>query len=130
MVGNEAMIVAGLGCRRDCPADDIVVLVRRAIESAGCTVAALAAPDFRGDEPGVQVAAVSLGLPLTLVDRDGLAAAQSRCVTRSMRAEHATGFASVAEAAALCAAGPDSVLLLPRIAGARATCALARSGAA
>jgi cobalt-precorrin 5A hydrolase len=38
-----------------------------------------------------------------------------------------TGLASVAEAAALAAAGPDSRLLLPRISGARATCALAIS---
>lgn len=123
------MIVAGVGCRRDCPAEDIVALVRRATASAGCAVSALAAPDFRSDERGVQSAAATLGLPLTLVDRDALAAAQSRCVTRSMRVEHATGLASVAEAAALSAAGPASVLLMPRIAGARATCALARSSA-
>lgn len=123
------MIVAGVGCRRNCPADDIVALVRRAMASAGCVVSTLAAPDFRGDEPGVQGAADKLALPLTLVDRDALAAAQSRCVTRSMRVEHATGFSSVAEAAALSAAGPASVLVLPRIAGAHATCALARASA-
>jgi cobalt-precorrin 5A hydrolase len=123
------MIVAGVGCRRDCPAGDVVALVRRAMASAGCAVSALAAPEFRRDEPGVRRAAASLGLPLTLVDRDALAAAQSRCVTHSIHAEHAFGLASIAEAAALCAAGPESVLVLPRIAGARATCALARSGA-
>lgn len=121
------MIVAGVGCRRDCPADDIVAVVRDAILRAGCEPSVLAAPDFRGEEPGVQRAATRLGLKLALVDREALAAVQSRCVTHSTRAAQATGFASVAEAAALSAAGVGSVLVLPRIAGTRATCALARA---
>jgi cobalt-precorrin 5A hydrolase len=52
-----------------------------------------------------------------------MAAAQSRCPTASLTAASATGFASVAEAAAIGAAG---ALLLPRIASSQATCAIGR----
>ncbi len=121
------MIVAGIGCRLGCPASEIAALVRRALESTHCDASALAAPDFRAKEANVWIAAEDLALPLLLVDRHELAAAQERCVTRSEWAKHATGLSSVAEAAALAAAGPGSTLLLPRIANASATCALARA---
>jgi cobalamin biosynthesis protein CbiG len=68
-------------------------------------------------------AAARLGLPLLFVDDAALRAAQPHCVTRSAAAERATGFASVAEAAAI---GMGGVLLLPRLAGAGVTCAVAR----
>jgi cobalamin biosynthesis protein CbiG len=122
MVGGEAVIVAGIGCRRGCPAEAIVTLVRRA-EALGEKAEVLAAPAFKQDEPGLREAAALLGLALILEDEATLAAAQARCVTRSAAAERATGFASVAEAAALGAAG---VLLVPRLAGVGVTCALAR----
>jgi cobalamin biosynthesis protein CbiG len=121
MAGGEAMIVAGIGCRRGCPAEAIVALVREA-ESLAERVGALAAPAFKRDEPGLHQAAERLGLPLLFVEDAAMAAAQSRCVTSSNAAEHATGFASVAEAAAL---GAGGVLLLPRLTGAGVTCALA-----
>ncbi len=116
------MIVAGIGCRRFCPADAIVALVREA-EALAETVGALAAPAFKRGEPGLHEAADRLGLPLLFVEDAAMAAAQARCVTRSDAAERVTGFASVAEAAAL---GAGGVLLLPRLAGAGVTCALAR----
>jgi cobalt-precorrin 5A hydrolase len=122
MAGGEAVIVAGIGCRRGCPADAIVALVRQA-ETLAAPVAALAAPAFKRNEPGLLQAADRLGVPLLFVEDTALAAAQVLCVTRSDAAERATGFASVAEAAAL---GAGGVLLLPRLTGAGVTCALAR----
>ena len=71
----------------------------------------------------MQEAATLLGLPLLLVDDAALHDAQPRCPTRSTAALHATGLASVAEAAALAASGGP--LLLPRITAGGATCALA-----
>jgi len=115
------MIVAGIGCRRDCPADDIVALMRRA-ESLCRTVDALAAPAFKRHEPGLHEAAARLGLPLRFIPDAALQAAQPHCPTRSQTAAAATGFASIAEAAAI---GDGGTLLLPRIAAARATCAIA-----
>ena len=49
-------------------------------------------------------------------------------VTRSARIEALRGVGSLAEAAALAAAGPQGRLVLPRIASAGATCALATLG--
>ncbi len=127
MGGDQAItrIVAGLGFRRDCPGADIAAIVRDAGARAGRAVDALAVPDFKADELGVRDAARTLALPVIRVTRDALRGEQGRCPTRSEVAWQATGFASVAEAAALAAAGGNGKLILPRIAGERATCALA-----
>lgn len=117
------MIAAGLGCRRGCGAEEIAALVRRAEALAGRTADALAAPASKRDEAGLHGAARLLGLPLHFVDRAALLAVQPRCATVSDAALRAVGVASVAEGAALAVAGGR--LLLPRIAGPRATCALA-----
>lgn len=119
------MIVAGIGCRHGCPAEDIVALVLAAQDRAACRVDALAAPAFKRDEAGLHDAARRLGVGLAFVDAPALAAVQPLCPTRSALAEQHAGAASVAEGAALAASG--GVLLLPRIANGRATCALARS---
>jgi cobalamin biosynthesis protein CbiG len=122
VVGGEAVIVAGIGCRRGCSAEAIVGLVRRA-EALAAPVEALAAPAFKRDEPGLREAAALLRVGLLFEDDATLAAAQARCVTRSAVAARATGFASVAEAAAV---GAGGVLLLARLTGAGVTCAVAR----
>jgi cobalt-precorrin 5A hydrolase len=136
MGGGEAMtrntlgrVIAGVGCRAGCPAEDIVALVQEACARTGRPASALAAPAFKQGERGVRDAARLLALPLLLVDDAALAAAQPRCPTRSDVAARAVGAASVAEGSALAAAGAGGRLLLPRIGGARATCALAEEPA-
>ncbi len=127
MGGNQAMsgVIAGIGCRRGCPADAIVTVLRRASALAGQEASTLAAPAFKSAEPGLKEAAQRLGLMLIFVSSAALAEAQARCVTVSARAAQATGVASVAEGCALAAAGVESRLILPRISGDGATCALA-----
>ncbi|MBP2313113.1 cobalamin biosynthesis protein [Azospirillum soli] len=125
------MIAAGIGCRTGCAGDEIATLVRAAFDEAAIqdgTVAVLAAPERKRHEEGVHEAARLLALPLHFIDDAAMAAAQDRTLTRSARVEAAVGIASVAEAAALAAAGPGSRLLLPRRSTPRATCALAISG--
>ena len=126
---TTARIIAGVGCRRDCPAEDIIAVIREATATAGCAVAALAVPWFKLDETGPHEAASMLGVPLVPVGGAALAAAEVRCATHSEMALHWVGFSSVAESAALAAAGPEARLVLPRIAGKRATCALAEAPA-
>lgn len=121
------MIVAGIGCRRACPATDIIAVLRTAEAQAGVSVRMLAAPTFKSHEPSLVEAASLLGLTLILVEDDAMQKAQSQCQTVSDAALRHTGHASVAEAAAIAAAGPGARLLLPRINNARATCALAES---
>ncbi|GAA4259110.1 cobalamin biosynthesis protein [Azospirillum formosense] len=126
------IIAAGIGCRAGCPGDEIAGLVRATVAEAALDEAArravqLAAPMRKRNEAGVAEAARLLALPLQFVDDSALMAVQDRVQTRSARVEAAVGVASVAEAAALAAAGPGSTLLLPRRSTPRATCALAIS---
>lgn len=125
------MIVAGIGCRAGCDADEIVALIDQAVAKAGianCKFTALAIPAFKANEPGPRVAAERLGLPLLPIGDQAMRDAEPRCPTRSEKVREVTGLASIAEAAALAAAGTGGRLVLPRIASARATCALAERG--
>ncbi len=130
MGGGEAVsVVAGIGCRAGTPSEAIIAVVRDACARAGRDPATLAAPAFKAAEAGLVQAAQRLGMTLHWVSGADLAAAQPSCVTLSAAAGRATGVASVAEGCALAAAGPHATLLLPRIAHAAATCALAESRA-
>ena len=111
------MMVAGIGCRRGCPAEAIIALVRQA-----GPVDALTAPDWKRDEPGLQEAARTLGLPLWFVGKDALAAVQGSCPTQSATVASATGLGSIAEAAALAGGG---ILSRARFGTGWATCAVA-----
>jgi cobalt-precorrin 5A hydrolase len=125
----EAMMVAGLGCRRGAREEDIVAAIAEALAVAGRpggTVARLATSAARAQEPAILNAAASLGLTLDAVAEAALQAAAPGCLSRSARVLAETGVPSLAEAAALASAGPGAVLLGPRVAVARsATCALA-----
>ncbi len=120
-------IVAGIGCRSLCPAEDIIDLIQTACAQTGRQAAAIAAPEFKRAEPGLAEAARRLAVPLLFVAEPALRDAQPGCPTSSAAAAGATGIASVAEGSALAASGPGGRLILPRIAGKRATCALAEA---
>ncbi|WP_262027041.1 cobalamin biosynthesis protein [Microvirga sp. Mcv34] len=123
------MIVAGVGFRRGVAAEEIVALVEQALERAALTrgwLTTLATMKALADLPAFTEAAHRLAVPATAVDESALSAAVPRVRTQSARSIAAHGVGSVAEAAALAAAGPNSDLVLARIASASATCALAR----
>ncbi len=120
-----SVVAAGVGCRRDCTAEDIVAIVERAERECGFRATVIAAPARKSEEPGLRDAAVRLGRSLRFVEDAALAAAQRDCVTFSETVHHHVGVASVAEAAALAAAGAGARLVLPRISMASATCAMA-----
>ena len=127
------MIVAGIGCRRGVSAAAIEAVIGAALARAGLgkdALALIATAAAKCDEPGIAAAASALGLPVVSVSRPELEHAGARGVTRSARVLALTGVPSVAEAAALAAAGKDARLLLPRLALGPATCALATNGAA
>jgi cobalt-precorrin 5A hydrolase len=129
----EAMsgrVIAGIGCRRNCSAEDVLSVIGRASAETGRPVHVLAVPSFKSDEAGLHEAARRLGIPLMLIDSMALAAAQDHCITRSPHVEQAVGVASVAEGCALAAAGAGGRLLNARIASGAATCALAEELAA
>lgn len=122
-------LYAGIGYRSATTAAEIVALVDDALLRTG---------HQRGDLTGLAVrqhgashdapaeAARGLGIALHPMTGDELAACAGRCKTESKASQRHTGLPSVAEAAALAAAGDAGDLVLPRIKSANATCALAR----
>ena len=129
---DQAMIVAGVGCRKGVRAADIEAAIAAAFDRAGIAASQLrliATSAAKGGEPGIVAAASAIGVPLALIPLGDLAAAGIRATTRSERVMALAGVPSVAEAAALAAGGPDARLIAPRIAVGPATCALAATEA-
>ncbi len=123
------MIAAGVGFRRSVAADEIVLLVEQALEQASLRLdqlSRLATIEPLAALPAFTEAAHRLSVIVTPVGELELAAAAPGVRTQSARSLAAHGVGSVAEAAALGAAGPGSTLVLERIASPSATCALAR----
>ncbi len=125
--GAESRLVAGLGFRRGAQAADIVALIGRALAAAGLgdRLVAIATAADRAAEPAIREAAAAFGLVPLALDADALVRADHRVPTRSVRIERLRGVGSLAEAAALAAAGEAGHLALARIVGPGATCALA-----
>jgi cobalt-precorrin 5A hydrolase len=130
---EKAMIVAGVGCKRGAPARDIEAAIRAALARANIAAEAvdlIATIAAKSGEAGIKAAAAKLGVAIIAVPEVELQAATDRTETRSERVLALAGVPSVAEAAALAAAGPTARLIGPRLAVRAATCALAASGQA
>jgi cobalt-precorrin 5A hydrolase len=126
----EAMIVAGIGCRKGASARDIDAVIDAALAEARIPVSELtviATAELKMNEPGIAEAASARGLRVEVVPQAQLEEADTRASTSSQRVRAAAGVGSVAEAAALAAAGPGAQLLIPRVVLGPATCALAAS---
>lgn len=117
------MNVAGIGCRRGVARAEVEVAIAAVLARDGHPrIDALATGEAKRDEPAIAAAAASLGLPLLYPD---LTDAVAATLTRSARVESLLGVPSLAEAAALAAAGPGATLLGPRLAVGQVTCAIA-----
>jgi cobalt-precorrin 5A hydrolase len=122
------MIAAGIGCKRGAAASDIEAAIHAALASARIEADALdviATIEAKSAEAGIRTAAAKLGVTLMVVPELELFAANGRVETHSERVAVLSGVGSVAEAAALAAAGPASTLIVPRLIVGAATCALA-----
>jgi cobalt-precorrin 5A hydrolase len=127
MAVGEAMIVAGIGCRKGATPEEIGAALDTALERAGRPLARielLATTARKREEAGI-AAAAARGLRLVYVEPDALEIASARGATWSRRVLALAGVPSVAEAAALAAGGPKARLILPRIVVGPVTCALA-----
>jgi cobalt-precorrin 5A hydrolase len=124
---DQAMIIAGVGCRRGASAAEIEAAIAAALGRAGLTidaVALIATAAAKGGESGIAAAATARAIPVVLVPQRDLEAAGGRAATRSERVVALMGVPSVAETAALAAGGPAARLLAPRTVIGPATCAL------
>jgi cobalt-precorrin 5A hydrolase len=127
------MIAAGVGCRRGASAPDIETAIRAALARANIAADALdviATIEAKRTEPGILAAAEKFGVSVVIVPEHELALASDRIETHSYRVLTLAGVGSVAEAAALAAAGPSARLITPRLAIGPATCAIAASALA
>ncbi|MHA7876316.1 cobalamin biosynthesis protein [Roseivivax sp.] len=117
------MIVAGFGFRAGASAASLADAFEKAGGAARAQV--LATAEDKARAPAFAAFAREVGLPARGVDSAALARQQT--ATQSPAARAARGTGSLAEAAALAAAGPGARLIGPRvISGDRmATCALA-----
>lgn len=116
-------LIAGIGASRGAPAAELSRLLAEALAEAGLTgeaVGEVATHDLKADEPGI----LALGLPMRTYPSDRLR--QVQVPNPSSTVDRAVGTPSVAEAAALIAAGPGGMLLVPKQVSAHATVAIAR----
>jgi cobalt-precorrin 5A hydrolase len=130
MAVGEAMMVAGIGCRRGVGADEVLAAIATALDrfaTGRAGLDALATAELKLAEEAIALASQRLGLPLRIV---GSAELKKAAGTDSIskKALELTGAGSVSEAAALAAAGAGSVLLGPRLVVGPVTCAIAVCG--
>ena len=128
---GEAVIVAGIGCRRGSSEADIEKALEAALSQlqSPSLLTRIAIPVTKYGEAGIAAAAAARGVELILISQTELEAAAPHTVTKSAHSLAAMNVPSVAEAAALAGAGSNARLLVPRVATERVTCALAASEA-
>jgi cobalt-precorrin 5A hydrolase len=120
-MAGDAVIAAGFGFRSAATADSLADALAR----TGGTPALLATAEDKAGAPAFLSFARRMGVPVLGVGSAALASRATLTQSAASRAARATG--SVAEAAALAAAGPGARLLGPRTVSGdgMATCALA-----
>ena len=121
----SARRVVGAGCSRGCPPAELAALVDAALAGVAGRVVAVATIDGRCEEPCVVALAGTHGVPLRA--HSAAVLAEVPVPTPSPVVERHVGTASVAEAAALLAAGPGARLAVAKRRSAHATCAIAEA---
>lgn len=120
-------LVLGLGCRQGCSVEELAALALAVLQEAGCdhsALTALATVDRRLPESALQSLAQRWQLPLHGFTAERLAQERGITAASDLVLQHA-GSPSVAEAAALAAAGEGARLRVGKRKSAAATAALA-----
>ena len=126
LVYHPRTLVAGVGCERGTPAEDVIGVIETALRSENlspASLAVIATVELKADEPAMHAAAKHFGVPLRLFSVAELNQERYRLQDPSPIVEAEIGTPSVAEASAL-KAGP---LAVRKIKGTRATCAIGRA---
>lgn len=127
----EPVFYAGFGCRKGCPADLLEQLLRTTLATHDLfaeQLRGIASIDLKADEPGLQVLASRLDVPLVLFSTAYLQPFEPLLSHRSAAAFEQSGCWGVAESAALALAhrtqGTARLLVTRQVFG-QATLALA-----
>ena len=126
---GQTMIVAGIGCRKGISIGEVDAAIAAALIQSGLDrdqLNLIATASFKCNEAGIVGAAKARALSLRLVTHVELESVNDRLLTRSAQVLALKELNSVAEAAALVAAGPNARLLAARIVLGSVTCALAK----
>ena len=122
------VLALGIGGASDATADAMLRLVEAILAQHGIdrrTIACVATIDRKRDARAIQAVAHALGVPLRVFTAARLNDEAPRLLNPSDAVLREVGCPGVAEGAALAAAGPDAVLLVPKTRGAGVTCAIA-----
>lgn len=120
-------VILGIGCGKNVDANELIALARTAMELGRIAkVDCIATLDTKQGEPAILVLAQTLAAPLRFFDAETLKT-ETRISVKSDLAQRKVHTPSVAEAAALRAAGIDAELLVPKRKGVHCTAALAGS---
>lgn len=130
VVYRPPVLVAGMGCKRGVPADELRAALETSLKEAGLnlqSLAALSTADVKAGEPGLQALAAELQIPLQIIERAKLEALEPAGLSPSA-AQAKLGLPGVAEPCALLTAGEESQLILPKRRFERCTVAVAVHG--
>ena len=129
LVYRRQIYTVGVGCSRGCTPDEMAGLVHKVLADHGISRFALASVgtiDVKMNEEAVLHLSQDLDIPLRFYTAERLEKEASKVLRPSEIVKAAVGTRSVAEAAALAAAGPDADLYVPKHKSDCATCAVAR----
>jgi cobalt-precorrin 5A hydrolase/precorrin-3B C17-methyltransferase len=123
-------LALGIGCERGAGAGEVIALAERVLAEGGFTPAAIGGVfsiDLKADEAAVHGVAAHFGVSARFFDAATLEAETPRLANPSDVVFAEVGCHGVAEGAALAAAGPDGLLVAPKVKSARATVAVAQA---
>jgi cobalt-precorrin 5A hydrolase len=127
LILRPASLVAGIGCNRNTPMDEIKDLLEKVLENrrlAAASLTRIATIDLKADEPGLLELAQTLGVPIDFFSKEKLGRIKN-IQTPSTQVENHIGVKSVCEAAAILASKMGT-LIVPKQKTPNVTVALAR----
>lgn len=127
---HPGTLALGVGCERGVPGDDLSRLADDMITASGFSpdaLACIATIDIKENEPAIRDLVQRLDKPLVLFSPERLEQETPRLAKPSDYVYRTVGCHGVAEGAALAAAGAEAALAVEKVAGDRATLALARA---
>jgi cobalt-precorrin 5A hydrolase/precorrin-3B C17-methyltransferase len=130
LVYHPRTLVAGIGCERGVPPDEVIALIDRVLQQnrlASASLAAIASIDVKSDEAAIHAAARHFGIPAIFFSAAELNREAPRLKNPSSTVAREVGTPGVAEAAAFAATGEESDLVVEKTKSHRATCAIAKA---
>ncbi len=128
MKAQGKRIVIGVGCRKECFASEIIELVHVAMEKSNITISDVEIMSTAWVKEGalpIIHAAEALDLPLVVIPKERCEAMINLAETVSEKVVELFAVPSIAEVAALAAAGKNPKLLCARVSSQSVTCAIA-----